>query len=71
MALGCAMHHRRSISVGQRQCAAFEGSFSVTALWVHVITQEELQLAWKEIVRLWYVLDAWRAEFLVPRDVVQ
>jgi hypothetical protein len=71
VALGCAMHHRKSISVGQRQYAAFEGSYTVTALWVHVITQDELQLAWKEIVRLWYVLDAWRAEFLVPRDVVQ
>ena len=71
VALGCAMHHRRSISVGQRQYAAFEGSFSVTALWVHVITQEELQMAWQKTVRLWYVLDAWRAEFVVPKDAVQ
>jgi hypothetical protein len=65
------MHHAKSISVGGRQYAAFEGSYTMTALWVHLITQDELRLALQEAVRLWYYIDAWRPEFLVPRDVEQ
>jgi drug/metabolite transporter superfamily protein YnfA len=71
VAVGCAMHHAKSISVGGRQYAAFEGSYTMTALWVHLITQDELRLALQEAVRLWYYIDAWRPEFLVPRDVEQ
>jgi hypothetical protein len=71
VAVGCAMHHAKSINVGGRQYAAFEGSYSMTALWVHLITQDELQLAWQEPVGLWYCIDAWRPELLVPRDVEQ
>jgi drug/metabolite transporter superfamily protein YnfA len=63
------MHHAKSINVGGRQYAAFEGSYSMTALWVHLITQDELRLAWQEPVGLWYCIDAWRPELLVPRDV--
>jgi hypothetical protein len=63
--VGSAM--QKHIHVGERQFAAFEGSYSVTALWVHLVTQEEMRLAMQAPVKLWYVTDAWRPEFVVPK----
>ena len=66
VALGLASLHGRSISMGAKQFAAFEGSYSVTALWVHLITEDELRRAAESPVSLWYGVDRWRPEYVMP-----
>ena len=54
------------ISVGSRQWAPGKGQYSVTALWIHVIHQEELKREYEGGTRLHFNVDDWRPEFLVP-----
>jgi len=66
VAVGLSSAKQKHIHVGERQFAAFEESYSVSALWVHLVTQEEIRTAMQAPVKLWYVTDAWRPEFVVP-----
>ena len=63
--LQVARGYKKTIGVGAKQLAACEGSYSVTALWVHLVTQEELRLVEQSPVKLFYTVDAWRPEFVV------
>jgi hypothetical protein len=66
VAVGLSSAKQKHIHVGERQFAAFEESYSVSALWVHLVTQEEIRTAIQAPMKLWYVTDAWRPEFVVP-----
>ena len=66
VALGCAQQEGRCMSVGAKQLAAWVGSYSVTALWVHLVTEEDLRQAQETAVSLYYGVDRWRPEFVVP-----
>ena len=63
--LQVARGYKKTIGVAAKQLAACEGSYSVTALWVHLVTQEELRLVEQSTFKLFYVVDAWRPQFVV------
>ena len=39
---------------------------SATALWVHVVHEQDLKKAWADPIALCYVADTWRPELVVP-----
>ena len=60
------MSYQKKIHVGARQYAAWLGSYSVCALWVHVIHQDDIRAAYSEDVRLYYNVDRWNPQYLEP-----
>ena len=58
------MAYKRKMSVGEKQLAAWPGSYSMTALWVHVIHEKELREAYSAEVHLAYNVDKWNPELV-------
>ena len=55
---------KRKMAVGQAQLAAWEGSYSMTALWVHVMHEQELRTAYGEPITLYYSVDKWNPDLV-------
>ena len=64
VALGKA--HEGNIAVGAHQYCAWLGCYSATALWVHVIHEDDIRAAFSDQLALFYTVDKWRPEFVVP-----
>ena len=57
---------KRKLAVGAAQLAAWEGSYSMTALWVHVMHEQEVRKAYGEQVVLYYQVDKWNPIYVEP-----
>ena len=66
MQVAMGLSHQQPIAVGAHQYAAWRGSYSATALWIHVMHEEDLRAAFGQSVGLYYTVDTWRPEFVVP-----
>ena len=60
------LSHTKGIAVGADQLCAWKGCYSATAVWLHIIHQTDLRKAWQAPMSLWYLVDKWRPEFMVP-----
>ena len=58
------MSYKGRISVGERQLAAWPGSYSMSALWVHVIHEKGLRKAYSQEVHLHYNVDKWNPQLV-------
>eukprot|EP00443_Scrippsiella_acuminata_P008427 CAMPEP_0115367670 /NCGR_PEP_ID=MMETSP0270-20121206/105431_1 /TAXON_ID=71861 /ORGANISM="Scrippsiella trochoidea, Strain CCMP3099" /LENGTH=496 /DNA_ID=CAMNT_0002790461 /DNA_START=27 /DNA_END=1517 /DNA_ORIENTATION=+ len=66
MQVAMGLSHQQRIAVGAHQYAAWLGCYSATALWIHVIHEDDLRAAWSQSVGLYYSADTWRPELVVP-----
>ena len=66
MQVAMGLSHQTPIAVGAHQYCAWRGCYSATALWIHVIHEDDLRAAYSQEVALHYYVDKWRPEFMVP-----
>ena len=55
---------KRKMAVGTAELAAWPGSYSMSALWVHVMHEQEIRTQYGEPVQLYYQCDKWNPELV-------
>ena len=55
---------KRKIAVGNAQLAPWIGSYSMVALWIHVMHEQELRTAYDKPVTLYYLVDKWNPDLV-------